>query len=181
MTKESKGGADRRLLRQVVAQFRPYRGQVLVVALLILVTSDLGVVSPLLIKVVFDRALFVPGGPNIPLLVELVALMITVPVIASVVGVYQSSAAHQAVGDHGGQAPRHQPVAEHAGRVEAARDHAGPALEHRLDADAGHLGALHHGPALVAGGALSCPAASGSARLARIGQPEPGKRALQRS
>ncbi|HEX6678664.1 MAG TPA: ABC transporter ATP-binding protein [Actinomycetes bacterium] len=88
--KESRGGADRQLLRQVVEQFRPYRGQVLVVALLILVTSGLGVVSPLLIKVVFDRALFAPGGPRIRLLVELVTLMIAVPVVASAVGVYQS-------------------------------------------------------------------------------------------
>jgi ATP-binding cassette, subfamily B, bacterial len=82
--------ADRRLLRQVVAQFRPYRGQVLVVGLLILVTSGLGVVSPLLVKVVFDRALFVPGGPNIRLLVQLVALMIAIPIVASAVGVYQA-------------------------------------------------------------------------------------------
>jgi ATP-binding cassette subfamily B protein len=88
--KETEGTADRRLLRQVMGQFRPYRGQVLVVALLILVTSGLGVVSPLLIKVVFDRALFVPGGPRIGLLVKLVGLMIAVPVVASVVGVYQS-------------------------------------------------------------------------------------------
>jgi ATP-binding cassette subfamily B protein len=87
--KELGGKADRRLLRQVVGQFRPYRAQVLLVALLILVTSGLGVVSPLLIKVVFDRALFVPGGPNLRLLVWLVALMIIIPVIASVVGVYQ--------------------------------------------------------------------------------------------
>jgi ATP-binding cassette subfamily B protein len=82
--------ADRRLLRQVVGQFRPYRGQVLVIGLLILVTSGLGVVSPLLVKVVFDRALFVPGGPKIGLLVQLVALMIVVPVIASAVWVYQA-------------------------------------------------------------------------------------------
>jgi ATP-binding cassette subfamily B protein len=88
--KQSEGKADRQLLRQVVGQFRPYRGQVLVVSLLILVTSGLGVVSPLLIKVVFDRALFAPGGPRIGLLVELVALMIAVPVVASVIGVYQS-------------------------------------------------------------------------------------------
>src|SRR6266540_2368720 len=88
--KQSERKADRKLLRQVVGQFRPYRGQVLVVALLILVTSGLGVVSPLLIKVVFDRALFVPGGPRVGLLVKLVGLMIAVPVVASVVGVYQS-------------------------------------------------------------------------------------------
>jgi ATP-binding cassette, subfamily B, bacterial len=88
--KEAGVKADRRLLRQVVAQFRPYRGQVLVVGLLILVTSGLGVVSPLLVKVVFDRALFVPGGPNIRLLVQLVALMIAIPIVASAVGVYQA-------------------------------------------------------------------------------------------
>jgi ATP-binding cassette subfamily B protein len=82
--------ADRRLLRQVVAQFRPYRGRVLVIGLLILVTSGLGVVSPLLVKVVFDRALFVPGGPKIGLLVQLVALMIAIPIVSSAVGVYQA-------------------------------------------------------------------------------------------
>jgi ATP-binding cassette subfamily B protein len=87
---ESEVTADRRLLRQVVAQFRPYRGQVLVIGLLILVTSGLGVVSPLLVKVVFDRALFVPGGPKIGLLVQLVALMIAIPIVSSAVGVYQA-------------------------------------------------------------------------------------------
>jgi ATP-binding cassette, subfamily B, bacterial len=88
--KESGVKADRRLLRQVVAQFRPYRGRVLVIGLLILVTSGLGVVSPLLVKAVFDRALFVPGGPNLGLLVQLVALMIAIPIVASAVGVYQA-------------------------------------------------------------------------------------------
>jgi ATP-binding cassette subfamily B protein len=81
---------DRHLLRQVARQFIPYRGRVTVVALLILVTGGLGVASPLLIKVIFDRALFVPGGPKLGLLSWLVALMIVIPAVASVVGVYQA-------------------------------------------------------------------------------------------
>ena len=51
-------------LRRVARQFVPYRRQVTIVSLLILVTAGLGVANPLLVKVVFDRALFVPGGPR---------------------------------------------------------------------------------------------------------------------
>jgi len=81
---------DRHLLRRVARQFRPYRREVSVVGLLILLTAGLGVVNPLLVKVVFDRALFVPGGPDLRLLAELVALMVAIPVVTSVVGVYQT-------------------------------------------------------------------------------------------
>jgi len=81
---------DRHLLARVARQFRPYRREVTVVGLLILVTSGLGVANPLLVKVVFDRALFVPGGPRLRLLAELVALMIAIPIVTSVVSVYQT-------------------------------------------------------------------------------------------
>ena len=54
---KSKPGNVSRILRL----FRPYWYRVLVVGLLILITSGLGVVNPLLIKVVFDSALF-PSG-----------------------------------------------------------------------------------------------------------------------
>ena len=81
---------DRALLRRVARQFVPYRRTVLVVGMLILITAGLGVASPLLVKVVFDRALFIPGGPDIGLLVRLVALMIAIPIVTSVVGVYQT-------------------------------------------------------------------------------------------
>jgi ATP-binding cassette, subfamily B, bacterial len=46
------------LLRRIAELFRPYRGRVALVVVLILVTSGLGVVNPLLTKQVFDRALF---------------------------------------------------------------------------------------------------------------------------
>jgi ATP-binding cassette, subfamily B, bacterial len=82
--------SDRPLLRRIAGLFRPYRGQLIVIGVLIVVTSGLGIVSPLLVKVVFDRALFVSGGPNLHLLYVLLALMIAAPVLSAVVGVWQS-------------------------------------------------------------------------------------------
>ena len=70
-----------RLLRRVIGQFRPYRGKVWLVGVLILVTAGLGVANPLLVRVVFDRALFVPGGPNVGLLRLLVGLMIVITIV----------------------------------------------------------------------------------------------------
>ena len=64
------------LVRRVAGLFRPYRGRVALVFVLIVVTSVLGVVNPLLTKAVFDKALFPPGqdGPNYTLLYELIAV-----------------------------------------------------------------------------------------------------------
>jgi len=81
---------DRHLLARVARQFKPYRREVGVVGLLILFTAGLGVANPLLIRVVFDSALFGPGGPRLGLLTQLVALMIAIPVVSSVVSVYQT-------------------------------------------------------------------------------------------
>ena len=67
-----------------------------IVAVLIVVTSGLGVVNPLLIKWIFDNALFgdPPGSdncggatcPNLPLLYFDVALMIAIPIVTGVIG-----------------------------------------------------------------------------------------------
>jgi ATP-binding cassette, subfamily B, bacterial len=80
------------LLRRVARLFRPYRGRVAVIVILILITSGLGVVNPLLTKQVFDKALFPPGsgGPNFGLLYALVGLMIVVPIVAAAIGVVQT-------------------------------------------------------------------------------------------
>jgi len=80
------------LVRRVAGLFRPYRGRVALVFVLIVVTSVLGVVNPLLTKAVFDKALFPPGqdGPNYTLLYELVAVMIAVPILAAGIGVIQT-------------------------------------------------------------------------------------------
>ena len=49
---------ERGTVKRVIGAFRPYRRKVLAVSLLIVVTSALGVVNLLLIKVVFDTVLF---------------------------------------------------------------------------------------------------------------------------
>jgi ATP-binding cassette, subfamily B, bacterial len=82
--------ADRGLLRRVTTLFRPYRRPVLGVGLLILVTAGLGVASPLLVREVFDKALFAPGGVRVGLLIWLCAAMVAIPVLASTLGVGQS-------------------------------------------------------------------------------------------
>jgi ATP-binding cassette subfamily B protein len=77
-------------VRRVVRLFRPYRGQVAVVAVAILFSSGLGVVNPLLIREVFDNALFTPTGVHVQLLAFLVALMILIPIITGSIGVLQT-------------------------------------------------------------------------------------------
>ena len=85
-------------LRRVVGIFRPYRAKVLVVSAAIIATSVLGIANPLLIKEIFDKALFgnppgqCSGGacPNLPLLYRLVGLMIVIPIVTSVIGIGQT-------------------------------------------------------------------------------------------
>src|SRR5690348_9592 len=84
--------------RRVLATFKPYKGLLTLLGLTILVTSGLGVVNPLLIKLVFDRALFgLPAGtcdghacPNLPVLYRLVGLGIAIPIVTSIIGVGQT-------------------------------------------------------------------------------------------
>jgi ATP-binding cassette subfamily B protein len=81
---------DRAVGRRVVALFRPYRWQVALAAAAIVLTSALGVVSPFLVRAAFDKALFVAGGPDLRLLVFLVAGMIAIPVVSALISVGQT-------------------------------------------------------------------------------------------
>jgi ATP-binding cassette, subfamily B, bacterial len=81
---------DRNTARRVVPLFRPYRLQVAFVVGLIVLTSTVGIVNPLLIQVVFNKALFVPGGPNLHLLYILVGVMAAVPIINGAIGILQT-------------------------------------------------------------------------------------------
>jgi ATP-binding cassette subfamily B protein len=83
-------GDVRRLLPRVFGLFRHYRGRVAGLALLILVSSAIGVVNPLLTKSVFDNALFPPGGPDLTLLYTLVAIMIVIALVGGAIGVAQT-------------------------------------------------------------------------------------------
>ena len=78
-------------VRRVIRTFRPYRRTVGLVGVLILITSAIGVINPLLIKVVFDEALFCgPGCPDLGLLYWLVGLMVAIPIGSGVIGIWQS-------------------------------------------------------------------------------------------
>jgi ATP-binding cassette subfamily B protein len=81
---------NRNTARRVVPLFRPYRAQVAAVVALIVVTSTIGIINPLLIQAVFNKALFVPGGPNIRLLVILVSIMAVVPIVNGAIGILQT-------------------------------------------------------------------------------------------
>lgn len=78
---------DRRTLRRVVAIFRPYRTQVLFVVLAILVSSGIGLVNPLLLKLIIDDA--IPNG-DLGRLNLYVGLMILTPILGGVIGVGQT-------------------------------------------------------------------------------------------
>ncbi|HEY1368849.1 MAG TPA: ABC transporter ATP-binding protein [Gaiellaceae bacterium] len=81
----------RKIVPRVARLFKPYKWQVSAVVVMILATSFLGVLNPLLTKVVFDKALFPPSGsPDLHLLYIIVAVMIAVPLVSSAIGVLQT-------------------------------------------------------------------------------------------
>jgi len=98
LPEEDQRPIPRKTVRRVIATFRPYRGKVNLVALAIITTAGLGVVNPLLIKAVFDKALFgnPPGVcdgeacPNMANLFLYAGLMIVIPLITAVIGIGQT-------------------------------------------------------------------------------------------
>ncbi len=83
--------ADQGLGRRIVSAFAPYWFKVSVVGVLIFVTAGLGVVNPVLIRVVFDSALFPPSGtPDLDLLWLLAAVMAAITVATGGLGIVQT-------------------------------------------------------------------------------------------
>ena len=81
----------RGLGRRIVSAFAPYWFKVSVVGALILVTAGLGVVNPVLIRVVFDSALFPQSGaPNLNLLWLIVGVMAAITVATGGLGIVQT-------------------------------------------------------------------------------------------
>src|SRR5436190_11114850 len=98
LSEDDKRPIQRGTLRRLVSTFRPYRRKVAIVAVAIFATSLLGVVNPLLIRQIFNEALFgnppdhCSGGPcpNLPVLYRLAGLMILVPIVSSIIGIGQT-------------------------------------------------------------------------------------------
>ena len=80
-------GSGPRTLRLIVGFFRPYRSRLLLIAGLILVSVTIGVVNPILLKLIIDNLL---GPKDLGLLYMQVALMIVLPFVSSGIGVWQS-------------------------------------------------------------------------------------------
>jgi len=76
-----------RTIRRITAFFRPYRLQVVVVMAAILLTSGLGLINPILLKLLIDDAI-----PNLDFsrLNLYVGLMIGVPIVSGLIGLGQS-------------------------------------------------------------------------------------------
>jgi ATP-binding cassette, subfamily B, bacterial len=83
-------------IRRIVAFFRPYRPQVFVVVGAILLTSLLGLINPILLKLLIDDAIPRLDFSRLNLYV---GLMIAVPIVSGLIGVGQSYL-NNAIGQH---------------------------------------------------------------------------------
>ena len=76
-----------RTAAKIVRFFVPYKAEVLVVLFAIVLTSFLGVINPILLKLLIDVAI---GQSKLGLLYLFVALMITIPIVSSLIGIGQT-------------------------------------------------------------------------------------------
>jgi ATP-binding cassette subfamily B protein len=92
------------LLRRIAGLFAGHRAALTVTIVLVLVSAGLSVLPPLLTQRAFDEGLFPPGdGPNVPVLVQLVSLMVALWAASAALGVWQTyltaSVGNQVMGD----------------------------------------------------------------------------------
>lgn len=84
--------SERPLARRIVALFLSYRPQLAAITAIILVTSGLSVAGALLVREVFDQALFPRGGHGVNLhrLYQLVAFLVAIPLASGILSVTQT-------------------------------------------------------------------------------------------
>jgi len=80
-------GSEGPTLRRIAGFFRPYRARLAFIAVLILITVSIGVVNPILLKLVIDN---LTGPQDLGLLWLQCGLMIFLPIVTSALGVWQS-------------------------------------------------------------------------------------------
>ncbi|MCC6618728.1 MAG: ABC transporter ATP-binding protein [Chloroflexi bacterium] len=80
-------GSEGPTLRRIAGFFRPYRPRLALIAALILVTVSIGVVNPILLKLIIDN---LTGPQDLGLLYLQGGLMIVFPIVTSALGVWQS-------------------------------------------------------------------------------------------
>jgi ATP-binding cassette subfamily B protein len=85
--KKSGRKTDARTVRRIIQSFKPYKTQVILVLIAIIITTLLGLVNPLLIQRIFDDAI---GKGNVTLLIIYVVIMFVTPIVSGIIGVGQS-------------------------------------------------------------------------------------------
>ncbi|GAB3856776.1 ABC transporter ATP-binding protein [Nocardioides maradonensis] len=80
------------VLPRIARLLRPYRGQIVLVLVAVVVAAALSSVPPFLTRAIFDKALFPLDGsrPHLTLLAWLVAGMCLIPVVASMISIVQN-------------------------------------------------------------------------------------------
>ena len=78
------------LLRRIGDLFAPHKRALALTVALVVVGAGLTVLPPLLTQRAFDDGLFSPGGPNVPLLVEIVSIMVGIFILSAAIGVWQT-------------------------------------------------------------------------------------------
>ena len=81
-------GSEGRTFRRIAGFFRPYRGRLVFISGLILVSVSIGVVNPILLKLIIDN--LTSESPSLELLWLQTALMVVLPIVTSAIGVWQS-------------------------------------------------------------------------------------------
>src|SRR6478735_7799284 len=82
-------------LPRILGQLRPYRGRSIVIIVLIIVASLLGVGASVLLEPMINDGLFPANGtgsepPNLQLVLGIGALMVLLPILRSIVSLYQT-------------------------------------------------------------------------------------------
>jgi len=78
------------LLPRIGRLFAPHRRTLILTIALVLIGAAISVLPPLLTKQAFDQGLFPPGGPNVPVLLELVGIMVALWLASAGLGVWQT-------------------------------------------------------------------------------------------
>src|SRR5699024_5913709 len=80
------------ILRRIAGLLKPYRRQLVLVGIAVLLSAGITAVVPFLTRAAFDKGLFPVdgGGPQLRLLAFLVAGMIALPIISSLISIGQN-------------------------------------------------------------------------------------------
>ncbi len=78
------------LVRRIAELFAPHRAALITTGTLVMVGAGLSVLPPLLTQQAFDRGLFPAGGPDLPVLGQIVGLMVAIYLVSAAFGIWQT-------------------------------------------------------------------------------------------